>query len=403
MRKKKLLFVINTLGRAGAESALVSLLWAIDPNEYELFLYVIMEQGDMSDELPPYVKLLNEHFCIESVLTKNGRIAMLHTVARKCIQNGHLFKKFVYMLRVLIQMGKKKQLLPDKILWRVMSDGSQRFKEKFDLAVAYLEGASTYYVADHVMAQKKAAFVHIDYESSGYTPFMDKDCYQKMDCIFGVSDEVKEHFLAVYPQYHEKTAVFHNRINQERVLKKAKKAGGFSDYGYDGIRLLTVGRLVGQKAYDVAIDAMTLLKKSGYKVRWYVLGEGEERGRLEKKIAQLGLEEDFLLLGAKKNPYPYYAQADIYVHATRFEGKSIAIQEAQILGKPVIASDCNGNREQIADGIDGILCNLDAKSIAENIGFLIENPQKRNEYATAAKKKNKNNEEEMELLLGLVR
>lgn len=403
MRKKKLLFVINTLGRAGAESALVSLLWAIDPNEYELFLYVIMEQGDMSDELPPYVKLLNEHFCTESVLTKNGRIAMLHTVARKCIQNGQLFKKFVYMVRVLIQMGKKKQLLPDKILWRVMSDGSQRFKEKFDLAVAYLEGASTYYVADHVMAQKKAAFVHIDYESSGYTPFMDKDCYQKMDQIFGVSDEVKEHFLSVYPQYREKTAVFHNRINQERVLKKSKKAGGFSDYGYDGIRLLTVGRLVGQKAYDVAIDAMALLKKSGYKVRWYVLGEGEERGRLEKKIAQLGLEEDFLLLGAKKNPYPYYAQADIYVHATRFEGKSIAIQEAQILGKPVIASDCNGNREQIADEIDGILCNLDAKSIAESIGFLIENPQKRNEYAAAAKKKNKNNEEEMELLLGLVR
>lgn len=349
MRKKKLLFVINTLGRAGAESALVSLLWAIDPNEYELFLYVIMEQGDMSDELPPYVKLLNEHFCTESVLTKNGRIAMLHTVARKCIQNGHLFKKFVYMLRVLIQMGKKKQLLPDKILWRVMSDGSQRFKEKFDLAVAYLEGASTYYVADHVMAQKKAAFVHIDYESSAYTPFMDKDCYQKMDCIFGVSDEVKEHFLSVYPQYREKTAVFHNQINQERVLKKSKKAGGFSDYGYDGIRLLTVGRLVGQKAYDVASDAMALLKKSGYKVRWYVLGEGEERGRLEKKIAQLELGEDFLLLGAKKNPYPYYAQADIYVHATRFEGKSIAIQEAQILGKPVIASDCNGNREQIAD------------------------------------------------------
>lgn len=401
MRKKKILFVINTLGRAGAESALVSLLWAIDPKEYEIFLYVIMEQGDMFDELPSYVTLLNDTFCKESVLTQKGRQTMLHTVIRKCVKNGHWFRKLAYMLRVFLQMKKKKQVLPEKILWRVMSDGSKRFDETFDLAVAYLEGASTYYVADHVKAKKKAAFVHIDYESSGYTSFMDKDCYQKMDRIFCVSEEVKKHFTAVYPQYCEKTNVFHNRINKERILKKAKKPGGFSDQ-YDGIRLLTVGRLTYQKGYEVAIDAMKLLKESGYKVRWYVLGEGDEREQLERKIAQLGLQEDFLLLGSKKNPYPYYAQADIYVHATRFEGKSIAIQEAQILGKAVIASDCNGNREQITNGVDGILCKLDAESIAQSIQFLIENPQKRNEYAAAAKKKNKNHEEEMKLLFGLV-
>lgn len=401
MRKKKILFVINTLGRAGAESALVSLLWAIDPREYEIFLYVIMEQGDMFDELPSYVTLLNDTFSKESVLTQKGRQAMLHTAIRKCVKNGHWVRKLMYMLRVFLQMKKKKQILPEKILWRVMSDGSKRFEQTFDLAVAYLEGASTYYVADHVKAKKKAAFVHIDYESSGYTPFMDKNCYQKMDRIFCVSEEVKKHFTAVYPQYCEKTNVFHNRINKERILKKAKKPGGFSDQ-YDGIRLLTVGRLTYQKGYEVAIDAMKLLKESGYKVRWYVLGEGDEREQLERKIAQLGLQEDFLLLGSKKNPYPYYAQADIYVHATRFEGKSIAIQEAQILGKAVIASDCNGNREQITNGVDGILCKLDAQSIAQSIQFLIENPQKRNEYAAAAKKKNKNYEEEMKLLFGLV-
>ena len=57
------------------------------------------------------------------------------------------------------------------------------------------------------------------------------------------------------------------------------------------------------------------------------MGEGELRNKLQQKIDSLGLKEDFLLLGAKENPYPYYKQCDLYVHATRFEGKSIAIQE----------------------------------------------------------------------------
>ena len=77
---------------------------------------------------------------------------------------------------------------------------------------------------------------------------------------------------------------------------------------------------------------------------------------LEKQREELGLTGDFLMPGAVANPFPYFKQSDIYVHASRFEGKSIAIQEAQTLGCAIIASDCNGNREQIIDGEDGLLC-----------------------------------------------
>lgn len=99
-------------------------------------------------------------------------------------------------------------------------------------------------------------------------------------------------------------------------------------------------------------------RMTGYALRWYVLGEGDERAALERQIAELGLKNDFLLLGCGGKPYPYYQQCDIYVHATRFEGKSIAIQEAQTLGCAIIASDCNGNREQIVPDEDGLLCEL---------------------------------------------
>lgn len=52
-------------------------------------------------------------------------------------------------------MRKKGKIQPDKILWRVISDGSPRLQETYDLAVAYLEGGSTYYVAEHVKAKRK--------------------------------------------------------------------------------------------------------------------------------------------------------------------------------------------------------------------------------------------------------
>lgn len=401
MKMKKVLFVINTLGCAGAETALIELLKSLDEKEYELSLYVLMGQGEMIDKIPENVKLLNDHYCKDSVLSKQGKQAMMKTVWRSFWENGNVFGKFAYIVRTFSAMRRTGKFQPDKILWRVISDGSPRFEETYDLAVAYLEGGSTYYVADHVKAKKKAAFIHIDYENSGYTRGMDRNCFDKMDRIFTVSDEVKKHFLNVYPKYQDKVKVFHNIINQDEIRRKAEEETGFEDH-FDGVRLLTVGRLTYQKAYDIAIDAMKLIKDRGYKVRWYILGEGSERPALEKKVKELGLEKEFLMPGAASNPFPYYKQADIYVHATRFEGKSIAIQEAQTLGCAIIASDCNGNREQIVQEKDGLLCLLEPESIAEAVISLVKDRDKRIRLGNAAKEKDIVHKGEIQLLLELM-
>ena len=112
------------------------------------------------------------------------------------------------------------------------------------------------------------------------------------------------------------------------------------------------------------------------KARWYVLGEGELREKLQYKINRLGLKKDFILLGAKENPFPYYKQCDLYVHASRFEGKSIAIQEAQTMGCAIVVSDCSGNREQVTPGVDGMMCRLDAKEISDTVEALVKDEEK---------------------------
>lgn len=397
---KKLLFVINTLGQAGAETALLNLLKKIDPVQYEVSLYVLMGQGEMVSELPKHVRLLNSTFCDSPVLSGEGRRLMARSILKAAFRRGTVFKLLPYLIRNFFSMAAKRRIQTDKLLWRLLSDGGQRFDEKFDLAVAYLEGGSTYYVADHVQAGRKAAFVHIDYELAGYSRRLDKDCYLNYDRIYAVSDEAKKSFEKVYPECRGKCSFFPNLLDVEGIRGKAAGPGGFAD-DFKGMRILTVGRLAIQKAYDIALDAMSLLKERGEQVRWYVLGEGDQRAALEEKRKRLGLEEDFLLPGAVKNPYPYFAQADIYVHATRFEGRSIAVQEAQILGKPILVSDCNGNRDQVVQGVDGLICELTPEGICTELQRLIHDPALRDSLGRKAAERSFGGREELEKLLEL--
>ena len=400
--KKKLLFVINTLGCGGAERAMLNLFDALDPKKYEISLFVLTGQGELSHALPKHVRLLNRDYKDVSVLTGEGRKLLIRSVLRAGSKKGLFLRRASYLLKNFRDMRRRGKILPDKLCWRVLSDGAPLIRREYDLAVAYLEGGATYYVAEHVKARKKAAFVHIDYGKAGYTRKLDRDCYQKFDRIFTVSDEVRAHFLEVYPEHEKKVSVFHNLINQERIRQMAEQGSGFDDE-FQGYRILTVGRLTQQKRYDIAIQAMALLKeKCSVPVRWYVLGEGELRESLQQQIKDAGVEQEFILLGVKENPFPYYKNCNLYVHATGFEGKSIAIQEAQTLGKPILATDCSGNREQIVHDVDGRMCPLDPKCVSEEIFWMIAHPEKCKAYGEQAKKKTLNSTTGFEAFQALI-
>ena len=398
---KEVLFVINTLGRAGAETAFLELLKSLDTEKIHVSLYVLMNQGEMVWELPKEVNLLNRHYKALSVLNGAGKKTLRRQVWRAMFTRMTVIRLLPYLLRHFMSMLWEKRVLLDKLLWRVMSDGGQMINHQYDLAVAFLEGGSTYYVADHIRADKKAAFIHVDYQKAGYTRKLDRNCYLKFDKVYTVSGEVRDAFLEVYPECKDRTEIFHNLIDRDKICAMAALSGGFAD-DFKGQRILTVGRLTEQKALEFSIEAMKRLKDEGLKVKWYVLGEGERRSFLEERIRDLGLEEDFLLLGAVENPYPYMLQADLYVHASRFEGKSLAIQEAQVLGKAVLVSDCNGNREQVEQNVDGMMCSLTPEGIAEGVKILLEDEGKRARLGKAAAIKKTAGEKELDKLYSLL-
>lgn len=387
---KKVLFVINTLGTGGAETALIELFKRMEAQglatkEYELSLLVLLGQGELVNQIPSFVTIINNSIDPTPVYSEKG----LRKIRRKAV--GRLFVKASgirlsgYMISNLVDMKKKGTYRNDKLLWKAIAMSSKRLDGEYDLAISFLEGGAAYYVSEYVKAKKKACFIHIDYISAGYSRKLDRDCYLNFDKIFPVSEGVKNTFLALYPELSERTEVFENFIDIEKIERMSGTADGFLD-DYSGQRIVSIGRLVAQKSFEVSIDATKLLKDRGINARWYVFGDGSEKKKLKQHIEELGLEKDFLLQGNVSNPYPYLKQCDVYAHASRYEGKSIAVAEARVLACPIVVTDCGGNKEQVTEGLDGLLCKFDAADLADKVEQLFNDRVKAREMGDAAAK-----------------
>jgi len=393
--KKNILIVINAMGKAGAERVLISILNLLDLEKYNVDLLSIINMGEFFAEVPEGVHVINKNPQIISLLEKRGTRELVKNVLYNLFRWGYVFRYIPYAVKNSYLQIKRGKFLKDKFFWKCLSDNQKRPEKEYDLAVAFTEGAATYYVVDRVKAKKKIGYIHVDYQKAGYIKALDKKYYEQLDSIFCVSGCVRSGFLDIYPEHEAKTEVCNNVIIPENVRKNAKTAPGFED-GFTGIRLLTVARLHPQKAYEVAIEAFAKLLETGCEdVRWYVIGEGGERKKLEQMIEQYGLQGKFILMGLRDNPYPYMEQCDIYVHATHFEGWCIAIAEALILRRPVIVSDVAGNRDQVTHEENGLIIELTADNLAKNIKCLMEDKGLRQRFYETL------NEDRVDYLKGL--
>ncbi len=119
--------------------------------------------------------------------------------------------------------------------------------------------------------------------------------------------------------------------------------------------VLGVGRLVGQKDFFTLIRAFQHVRQQR-RVRLVILGEGEDRPRLETLIRELKLEQDVALLGFVENPYVYMANSAVFVLSSHYEGFGNVVAEAMAVGTPIVATDCpSGPAEILENGKYGEL------------------------------------------------
>ena len=137
--------------------------------------------------------------------------------------------------------------------------------------------------------------------------------------------------------------------------------------------LIAIGRLTKQKNFSFLIEAFYEIQKKYDMLNLFILGEGEERKNLEKKISDLNLSKKIFLVGYKKNIYDYLKNSKIFVLSSLWEDPGFVILEAGYLNKIIFSSDCpNGPIEILNAGKNGFLYKSNSiKSFVENFGKLI--------------------------------
>lgn len=390
--KKSILFVINSMGCGGAEKSLLSLLSLLDYTKYDVTLQMFRRGGMFEGLLPKEVQIREDLdytvFCGKSLMTQLRSFDLRRIKARVCTS---LF------LRSNVKHGRP--LHDAQAYWKYAAAAYDPLPEQYDVAIAWGQGTPTHFVAEKVKAQKKFAWVNVNYEAAGHQAAFDEPYYKKYDGIVCVSEELRSIFDKVFPRYSKKTVTILDINNPKTITSMAQQA--ISLPNDDGLTLVTVGRLVPQKGYDIATKAAWLLKERGVKFHWYVVGGGDS-APIEKEIAQYGIRDCFTLLGAKANPYPYMNAADIYVQTSKFEGYCLTLAEARMLNIPCVTTNFDVVYAQMVNGENGLVVEMNAEAVADGIIRLATDQELYQHIRSYQEREKKGNVEEIEKVYELL-
>jgi glycosyltransferase involved in cell wall biosynthesis len=251
---------------------------------------------------------------------------------------------------------------------------------EFDCAISY-HGQSPERLLNLLFrthAKKKVAWIHGEFNNAADHYRRMNVYYDQLDRMFFVSNHTLNSFLDKFTMDRSKCTVYYNPIDRQEILDKA----GLScepEFDPAFINLLTVGRVSAEKGQDMIPAVTRRLLDAGHNVRWYIVGDGDTRPKVESLIRRHGVEENVILLGTKTNPYPYMRSCDLYVQPSYTEGYSTTICEAGMLGKAIVGTKPSGGiYDQITNGEDGFIVDATVDGLAEGIRTLMEDKALRN-------------------------
>lgn len=355
--RKKLLFVIDSLTIGGAEKSLISLLNVIAPSKYEIDLMFFKSGGDLEEYLPKHINLLpipeyfrfinNEHVPV------NKRLI-------------YLFYRYRTSLNLRINSYKLNTLHTEQIVYKNIKKVLRPIPTKYDVAIAYSQGMPTYFVANKITATKKLAWINTDYVNTQYNKNLDYESYGKINNIIAVSQNTKDSVSQIRKEYRNKVDLIKD-ITEPNLIYKMSKANEVKEFDTSVVNILTVGRLATVKSYDKAVEVARMLRESAVKFKWFVIGEGPERKKIQLLIDKYNLNNEFILLGKKINPYPYMKNCDLYVQTSAKEGFGLTVCEAKILKRPIVCTNFPTAKEIIKHEVDGLIVEHDLDSIYKGI------------------------------------
>ena len=350
---EKILFSAYSLDVGGIETALVTLLKYL-VKEYNITLVLEKKQGVFFDDLPKEIKVI-------TYTPSNIKI----TLIRKAI---NFVKQLIFKIK---------------------------YKNKFDFSADFATYSMPASFVARVASKNNAIWIHNNYmnfydnDIKQYRKFFNSLKIQDFKKIVFVSDLDKKVFIAQFPELTKNTIVCNNLIDYEKIEKlsnekipkeELKKIFGESlKKDNNGPIFINVGRHdEKQKKISRIIEATEKLNKNGFKFKVLLVGKGTNSNEYKKIIEKKGLN-NIIMLGAKKNPYPYFKLSDCFLLSSQFEGYPVVFVESEILGLPIITTDVSDSKKDI-DGIYGQVVENSSKGVYRGMKNFLEKGIKTKEF-----------------------
>lgn len=352
---KKILFIAEELDTNGAMFSLLALLKALPKDKYEVSLFLFKHGGGMMKQLPNGVRLLPESlpYLIHRMSLKQALYTSVKALR---------FDLTLYRFLVAIQRA----LGLDFRFWCFLP----KISEAFDVACCYTDGFAAPMLLRKINASKKCSWVHVPY-TYWKQPQSVYDALKRMDMCVPVSVDTGrdlQKVMSVQVAQH----IVHNITDAASCRQRALEPCEIPRKEMI-FRIVSVGRVTPQKFFDIVPSVATILNTKGLHYEWYIIGHGDKYDELVEETRSKGLEGKVHFIGARNNPMPWIKSADVFVNPSRFEAWGMTVSEALCLGKAVIVSDIPVFREQITDGVNGLIRKVTAENLAEAILLLAKN------------------------------
>lgn len=356
------MFIIDSLTCGGAEKSLVSLLPLLDREKYELHLWMLSRGGEFESLLPADV--IVEHG------PRRSKMGKLKSFLGQVM--------FSFMLRFNRCIGHKEH--PAETLWKSKGWAMTGIPGEWDVAIAYQQGLPTYLVANKVKAKHKLAWINVDIFKAGYNVVFNLRHLNKMDHVIAVSQTlssmIAKHMTTIAP----KLVTILDVLNPQLIttLADAEIPPDLPNHDMGSCPLLvTVARVSPQKNYLLAVETASALRAKGIDFHWIFVGDGPDMLKVKSRIDELKLNDIVIPLGVRTNPYPYMKACDVYVQTSSFEGFGLTVGEAKILHKPIVSTNFTVVTNQLTDGKNGLIAEMNPESLSTAIIKMLKDPHLR--------------------------
>ena len=377
----------------GAEKALLGLFENIDTTKYEVDLFLMRHSGELMKYIPNNINLLPEISQYADLAVPIGNVLK--------IAYGRYKGKKAAVKRVA-ELGLGDNDVAIEYSHKYTAKYMPKISDKeYDLAISFL--TPHYFVTQKVNAKKKVAWIHTDYSRVEMDRESQLVMYSNYDKIASISDKAAEKFVRIFPSLKDKVITIQNILPEKYINKITDEFTVENEISNDGsIKLLSIGRFCTAKNFDNIPEICKLIRNQGVNIKWYIIGYGGDEQLIKDKIAEFNMQDYVIVLGKKENPYPYIKACDIYIQPSRYEGKCVAVCEAQILNKPVIITNYATSASQLTDGYDGVIVPMDNQGCAEGIIQLLNNKELMHRLSENTKTVDYTNSKEVEKLYSIM-